>query len=333
MFGGIERRGPRTPGGFSLVELMVALALGALLSAGLVAVYLQGRAQFLLDDEMARMQESGRYALNLLRRELALAGFVAGSASVRELAPAAAAPACGPAVGWPLDPRYPLALIDDFRGGTTTADGIDLGCLAAGDIRPGTDVLAVKRSAARPSLGGGGYPALRGPVDPEQWYLRVAAGGDRVSWRYPAREGIPGADRQAGAGVVYWAWYANIFFIREFSTTGDRVPALCTERLSRRDMGPVECLVEGVEDLQVEFGIDSDGDGVPDRYRSRPAGGELERARIARVHLLVRSVKAIAGYRNSARYRLGQREVAAPGDGYLRRVFSTAVVIRNRGRR
>jgi hypothetical protein len=45
---------------------------------------------------------------------------------------------------------------------------------------------------------------------------------------------------------------------------------------------------------------------------------------------LLRSILEIAGYRDDKTYALGQKEVAARRDGFLRRVFSTTVHLRNR---
>jgi len=60
--------------GFSLIELMVALTLGLLLTAGLVQLFSATRVTFNTNDALARVQENGRFALELLKRELREAG-------------------------------------------------------------------------------------------------------------------------------------------------------------------------------------------------------------------------------------------------------------------
>ena len=70
-----SRLGLRQPSGFSLVELMVAVAVGLLLVTGLMMIYLQTSNA---NNEMARLNrqmESGRFALQLLREDLVHAGF------------------------------------------------------------------------------------------------------------------------------------------------------------------------------------------------------------------------------------------------------------------
>jgi type IV pilus assembly protein PilW len=90
------------------------------------------------------------------------------------------------------------------------------------------------------------------------------------------------------------------------------------------------CLVEGVEDMQFEFGIDTDADGVPNQYKALPAGDEMRQAVTARIYLLLRSINLLSGYRDEKVYTLGQKTVGARHDAYLRRVFTSTVRIQNR---
>ena len=64
----------RTRRGFSLIELMVALTLGLLLTAGLVQLFTSTKVTFNTNDALARVQENGRFALENLKRELREAG-------------------------------------------------------------------------------------------------------------------------------------------------------------------------------------------------------------------------------------------------------------------
>ena len=67
--------GPRTARGLSLIELMVALTIGALMLAGAVTVYMQSRNTYRTNDAASRMQEVGRYALDVISPDVRLAGF------------------------------------------------------------------------------------------------------------------------------------------------------------------------------------------------------------------------------------------------------------------
>lgn len=61
--------------GLTLIELMVALVLSSLLIAGMVAMFLSGRNSFVTQEQLARLQENGRYAFTLMTRELQESGY------------------------------------------------------------------------------------------------------------------------------------------------------------------------------------------------------------------------------------------------------------------
>src|SRR6267143_5219644 len=64
--------------GFNLVELMVALMLGLFITAAMISIFVSGNSNYKQDDRFSRMQENGRYALNVLADELGMAGFWGG---------------------------------------------------------------------------------------------------------------------------------------------------------------------------------------------------------------------------------------------------------------
>ena len=61
--------------GLTLVEMMVAMALGLLILLAVSSIYIGSRATFRLQDDNARLQETGRYALEVLGRSIRQAGF------------------------------------------------------------------------------------------------------------------------------------------------------------------------------------------------------------------------------------------------------------------
>lgn len=70
-----------SPAGFSLVELMVALTLGLLLTGGLIQLFNSTKVTFNTSEALARVQENGRFAMERLKRELrpvGSRGFCAG---------------------------------------------------------------------------------------------------------------------------------------------------------------------------------------------------------------------------------------------------------------
>ena len=59
----------------TLIELLVALAIGTFLMIGAVTVFMQGRAAFRVIESLARLQENGRFALDALERDIRMAQY------------------------------------------------------------------------------------------------------------------------------------------------------------------------------------------------------------------------------------------------------------------
>ena len=56
--------------GFSLIELLIAMTLGLMLTAGMFAVFAGNQRSSALNAEMANMQESMRFALNAVTEDV-----------------------------------------------------------------------------------------------------------------------------------------------------------------------------------------------------------------------------------------------------------------------
>lgn len=67
--------GARVQNGFTLVELMIAMALGAIVAAAVLTSFLSQNRSYLAQDDMVEMQQNGRSALDMLTRDLRSAGF------------------------------------------------------------------------------------------------------------------------------------------------------------------------------------------------------------------------------------------------------------------
>ena len=76
-----NRRG-NWDGGFSLIELLVAMAIGLLILGAMYGVFtLHGKA-FGIQEQIAEMQETARVAMDIMTREIRMAGYdPTGSAS------------------------------------------------------------------------------------------------------------------------------------------------------------------------------------------------------------------------------------------------------------
>ncbi|MEE4146685.1 MAG: PilW family protein [Halieaceae bacterium] len=309
--------------GLSLVELLLALALGVVLSFGAMNLLLHSKRSFVEAEELARLQENGRHALRYLSHELTMAGYLA---TLLPATPLESLEAGSPCFEHLMAAAAAIEHVDDVNvAGETSGGGEDLpdDCLLAGRHLPGTDLLLTRRTVSAPVLAAG---VASGAVDPQAIYLHAVAG--------PGSARLQRGGQGVLAGDELWEYVPQVIFLRNYSiASGDGVPTLCRKRQGRSTnrMAPAQCLVEGIENLQLEFGIDDDGDGQPDRFEAGPDRLELAAAVAARIYLLVRSVHRVPGYRNDRSYTLGQTLVEPAFDAHYRRLFQTTVLLRNRG--
>lgn len=62
--------------GFTLIELMVAITLGLIILAVLSQVYVSSKKTYRVQEALSRLQENGRYAVDFLGRDIRMAGYM-----------------------------------------------------------------------------------------------------------------------------------------------------------------------------------------------------------------------------------------------------------------
>ena len=70
----MQRRPAKVQSGFSLVELMVALLLGVILTSGVISVFITSKNTYNINNAVGQVQEAGRFALTTLQPLIAAAG-------------------------------------------------------------------------------------------------------------------------------------------------------------------------------------------------------------------------------------------------------------------
>ncbi|MCR4300973.1 MAG: prepilin-type N-terminal cleavage/methylation domain-containing protein, partial [Sulfuricaulis sp.] len=65
----------RTEGGFTIVELLVAVTIGLIILAGLSQLFATSRGTYKLDEGLSRMQETGRFAFEFISKDVRMAGY------------------------------------------------------------------------------------------------------------------------------------------------------------------------------------------------------------------------------------------------------------------
>jgi type IV pilus assembly protein PilW len=90
-----------------------------------------------------------------------------------------------------------------------------------------------------------------------------------------------------------------------------------------------ECIATGIEDLQIEFGIDTTDDGDPNVYLDNPTLAELQGLVTTRIFILARTSEIDTRYTNAKTISIGNAPDYTPVDSFHRRVFSTTVSVQN----
>jgi type IV pilus assembly protein PilW len=322
----VRNRG-RTESGFTLVELMIGMLLGLILTGGVITLFIQSRQSFQADENVARMQNQARFALDELARDIRMASFVAEPlvpGGIARHGTLAVATGCGPAgvADWilrfteeaPATGINTLTGVDNATGPTANAA---YSCVDADEVRPGTDLVAVKRVA--------------GDVVPDD---------ERVNGRvYLDSNGTVAmlyndiAAVTVGGPVQAWEYRPRIYYIRNYSIApDDGIPTLCRKVLGVGDPVPVEteCVAEGIENLQIEYGLDPDRNGAVNHYVADPTLDEMQQVVAARISILARTVQPDRDYTDTRTYQVGNADPYTPNDQFHRRLYAVTVTIHNR---
>jgi type IV pilus assembly protein PilW len=322
--------------GLTLIELLVALALGVVLVGGISRVYLENKRNYVQDEELARLQENGRFILNILKRELKMVGFFA---SVRTDIPPnninVIADDCR--TGWALNTDKPLDFFNSTNDVSLSVTGDSFaGCIKnPASIQPNTDIVSIKRSAGMSTIDNAIYSDTKtatGGMKRESFYLRLTGGlnpvYEYVGAAFPAAVLTP--ETNPASALSMWLYHAKLFYVRNYSVVaGDNIPTLMMVSLQGQAM--IESpLIEGVEAFHIEFGIPTaTSDKAPVRFVINPTDAQISATTVARVYLLMRTRNPIRNYTDNKTYKLGSLPPVKPGGPYIRRVFTTTIKIRN----
>jgi len=313
--------------GVTLVELMVGLTLGLVITASMLMLFANASAHS-QDVARAGMQiENGRYVAELLREDVRLAGFY-GETSVAGALYTQPDPCSVAPIGWGGTPLTLPTSVQGYRP-------VDvLPCLD--HRKAGTDAIAVRRvgiTAIDPGT------ILAGNT---QYYVqysfcvldvatpRLIFSNDRAALTLRNR---------ACTGVnVARPYVSRIYYVADCNDcagAGDGVPTLKRVDLVGTQL-TTTALAEGIDALRVEYGFDVDGDGSPDTYRTTlgALGPTAAWSNVVslKVHFVTRSLdKAIGSNLATAQeFDLGATEViATAADGYTRRAYSSAIRLIN----
>jgi len=376
--------------GLSLIELLVAITLGAILLGGAITLFVNNRDTYKTTTELSRLQETARYALNMMVKDIRMAGYF-GCAdrldTVTDNTGAAAGDLWNPAnpiEGWEGDVAGNYlpsnvagngfgSVVDIVADNPGTTDGDDGRVLALGGTVP--DSITLRYLAGSMGTANGNATVLDNlvtksvdgtatediEVDSADGYSigQVVAvtdcGGSDIfqvnnvdpAATPPTVQTVTALSRTYNAtlnpmiapfvGVRYYIGASG----RSPDPVNDPYPSLYRTIVNAPPGGgalfedPQE-LFEGVESMQILYGVDTDADGAPNNY-VRAGDAPLDVANpgnwanvvSVRIAIVVRTIDQYGREVDTSTYPVNNIVFNPTDDRRRRRVFTTTAMVRN----
>lgn len=317
--------------GLSLVELMVAMTVSAILMLGISQIFSLNKKSYNVQDENARMQESGRYAFNILMTDIRRAGYFGGSANTSSMTGSLGI--VTPATTCVSNDTTWARMIErPFYGVNDNNTGYDTGCIPDGDYLRG-DIL-VTRYTKGPAITS--FSANRLYVRNSMFSGRIFLGSQEGDAANAIVE-IPNEVRELAASAYYVGPSGRNCRFQDSANNDIPIPALLREVLDDSGNPVKEEVANGIEHLQLQYGVDSNGDFSVNRYYNANSLSNDDTVTpnwtqvvTARLWVLVRADCPTSGYNNTKTYTMGDITYDPnPDDGFKRQLYSTTVAVRN----
>ena len=296
----------RRQNGITLVELMIAMLIGLFLMLGAITVFQQSRSNFRVSDTVARLQENGRFVLDMMEPDIRVAklwGRTSDPGLIDDIIPGGVVVTCDTVdqsaarvppttyTAWALDINREIWGVDETSGYGHASLGVP--CTPTGVAQPQSDALVLRRASAQTTLPTPGIIQVHTDLTRGEFFNDGA-----VPVGY-------GAAAQTHDAVV------NVYYVSQTSDLDPNVPSLRIKTLTPGGTHQDQEIMSGVENLQVQFGVDTDGDQEIERYVDADhdiinptTGGTLPDAQVMAVRLwiLMRSDRSETGYTDNAQY-------------------------------
>lgn len=329
-------------GGFSLVEIMVAITISLLLLAGVIQIYTGSKTSYRLQEGLSRLQENGRFAMHFLTKDIRMTGYMGCAKLGSEGGVVPAVIVKSPAADVTFDLEDPIDVMVDNAGSGDSYGGRTLA--------PGSDVIKIRAASAA-------APTLTGNLSAENANIQIESNPDNVA----AGDVLfitdcETADIFVASGVSETGGKTTVAHASDVNTSNNLSKAYQQDAmlmrfnaysyfvadtgrananggtifaLFRRNevIGANEELIEGVESLQATYGVDTDGNATADEYVDDP-GANSENVVSIRIGILASSVENLSP--EPSTYVDLSGATVTPADRILRRAFVSTIGIRNR---
>jgi type IV pilus assembly protein PilW len=339
--------------GLTMVELLVAIAIGLLIMTAMAVLFANNSRSRTETERGSQKIENGRFALDVISTELQHAGFYSVFDPRTLTAPTLKPNACATALA-DLKTAMPV-----FIQGYDNVSASVLDCIS--DVKPGTDVFVVRRAAscvagttgctARSS----GAPGFQASSCNNVSELASAVVANHYKLDTAADTAFTLTERDCATRAGIYRYLVRIYYVANNDVSGDGIPTLKRAELvvsSGNLAFTSTSLVQGVDQLQIEYGIDTTNDGSADVYSASPdiyqscsdsttptCVGYWTSVVAAKVFVLSRNIDSSAGHSDAKTYVMGkQATVSGQGDdktvgpfndAYKRSVFQEVVKLNN----
>lgn len=336
----------RAQRGFTLAELMIAAALSLLIMAGMTTLLVNSSKAQGEVEKSNRQIENGRFSAQLLSSDLANAGFYGEFDPTVLASPASLPDPCLTTLS-ALNEALPLPV----QGYDNVASDV-LSCL--NDVRAGTDIVVLRHTATCVAGVGNCDPISDGGPFFQASLCDSASelNSENTSDFYALGTGtgtLLRHKRNCTSPADIRRFETHIYFVANNDNASDAIPTL--KRAELKTAGGslvlnIVPLVEGIENLQLEYGVDQVVDGRADTFTASPdtldgcstptcAVANWRKVVAVKINLLARNIEPTIGFTDSKSYVLGfnadgsANEVDAQNDQYKRHVFQSVVNLAN----
>jgi type IV pilus assembly protein PilW len=278
--------------GFTIIEFMIAMTLSLMVLAALTTAFVSSSRSRTEIERANEQIENGRFALQILIDDVETAGFysnldidLALTADTEMPLPTAKPDPCATGLA---DLRAALPLHIQGYDNLTAAEAAALTCIA--DFKPDTDIVVIRRTAT----------CVRGAANCEivagAPYFQASLCADHLDsldyndyFKLDTNTSSATMDRtkrNCSTQADLRQYLVHVYFIANNDEAGDGVPTLKRAELGNSadpDGFTIVPLARGIQDLQVDYGLDTGGDvatgdGTPDTFVSDPDLGEYNAA-------------------------------------------------------
>jgi type IV pilus assembly protein PilW len=316
--------------GFTLIELMIAIAMGVSIIAGLSVFLINNIANSRTNERVTELQINGRYALDSIRQELLHAGnlaYTSAAASPPRVSLGTLASECLEA-GAPAESF--VSNVGQAVWGSNNSNPFSSNCIPTANTVAGEDVLVVRRLADTATS----TPLL----NTSTVYFASS---------YPQGEPFRGSNTPSfviTSPLENFAVQVYVYYISPYTVSANevpKVPALYRLALDATGTMTPQLVVSGIEHFHVQYAV-LDTAGVTRYYDTisgnsylsatgAAVGSNWDYVNAVRIWLLARNATPEPGYANTTTYTMGDQNYVM-NDGYQRQLFTAVVQLRNRGR-